>query len=33
VDGSCRLVSSSVSGGTWWNAHVPNDNTTLGTDW
>jgi prepilin-type N-terminal cleavage/methylation domain-containing protein len=33
VDGSCRMVSSGVSGLTWRNALIPNDGQTLGSDW
>jgi hypothetical protein len=33
VDGSCRLVSSGISGLTWRNALIPNDGKTLGSDW
>ncbi len=32
-DGSVRLVSSTVSGQTWWNAMTPNGGEVLGSDW
>ena len=32
-DGSCRLVSSGVSGTTWWAAMPPNGGEVLGSDW
>jgi prepilin-type N-terminal cleavage/methylation domain-containing protein len=32
-DGSCRLVSSGVSGTTWWAAMTPNGGEVLGSDW
>jgi prepilin-type N-terminal cleavage/methylation domain-containing protein len=33
VDGSGRMVNSSVSGLTWRNALIPNDGQVLGSDW
>jgi prepilin-type N-terminal cleavage/methylation domain-containing protein len=33
VDGSCRMVSPSISGLTWRNALLPNDGQVLGADW
>jgi prepilin-type N-terminal cleavage/methylation domain-containing protein len=33
VDGSVRMVSSGISGTTWWYAHIPNDGTVLNSDW
>ncbi len=33
VDGSCRMVSSGISGLTWRNALLPNDGQSLGSDW
>jgi hypothetical protein len=33
VDGSVRGVSSSVTQPTWQNAIVPDDGSTLGSDW
>ena len=33
VDGSVRLVSSSVSPNTWWIATSPNDGSPLPSDW
>jgi prepilin-type N-terminal cleavage/methylation domain-containing protein len=32
-DGGVRTVSSSISGGTWMNACIPDDGTVLGNDW
>jgi prepilin-type N-terminal cleavage/methylation domain-containing protein/prepilin-type processing-associated H-X9-DG protein len=33
ADGSCRFLSSALSGTTWWIAVVPNDGTPLPADW
>ncbi|HTU20837.1 MAG TPA: DUF1559 domain-containing protein [Gemmataceae bacterium] len=33
VDGSCRSVSSSISGLTWRNVLLPDDGQVLGSDW
>jgi prepilin-type N-terminal cleavage/methylation domain-containing protein len=32
-DGSVRNVSSGISTSTWWLALLPNDHSTLGSDW
>ena len=33
ADGSVRMVSPSVSPGTWWSAMTPSNNDVLGGDW
>jgi prepilin-type N-terminal cleavage/methylation domain-containing protein len=32
-DGSCRFLSGSISGNTWWAACTPSTGDTLGSDW
>lgn len=33
ADGSCQLISGSVSPATWWAACTPNQGEVLGSDW
>jgi hypothetical protein len=32
-DGSIRMVSSGISGDTWWGALTPAGGEVLGSDW